>query len=139
MYSLPVIYVASGNLSSTILFSNLVAPTPVVTKYSLLSSRPDELARLKSLSWDQQAEVDYLVLLRSSRFLGMTDSNFSWAVAVARRAVGKEGSCGGERGDGMMGVRKGDGENGVGVAFEDERSVIVGGRSKYNFGTRAWP
>ena len=69
----------------------------------------------------------------------MTDSNFSWAVAVARRAVGKEGSCGGERGDGMMGVRKGDGENGVGVAFEDERSVIVGGRSKYNFGTRAWP
>lgn len=138
-YNLPVIYVASGNLSSIVLFSNLVAPMPVVTKYTLLESRPRELAALKALSWDQQAEVDYLVLLRSSRYLGMTDSNFSWAVAVARRAVGIEGTCGGPAKNGIVGFRAAKGNGDVGVAFEDEKSVIVGRPCRFRFETRAWP
>lgn len=139
LYALPVIYVASGNLTSIGLFSGLVAPTPVVTKYTLLASRPDELALLNSLSWDQQAEVDYLVLLRASRYLGMTDSNFSWAVAVARRALSKAGTCGGPAGNGIVGFRVANGVGDAGVAYEDERNVIVGGPCRFRFETRAWP
>ena len=131
LYALPVIYAASGNLSSTELFTKAVYPTPVVTKSSLLSE--EDLSVLRSMTWDQQAEVDYLVLLRASRFLGMTDSNFSWAVAVARRTEGELGSCGGWE----------EGKEEIipepGIAFKDELSIIVGGPSKYHFGTWSWP
>ena len=128
-YALPVIYVASGNLSSTQVFAEKVSPTPVVTKSSLLSD--EDIVLLKSLSWDQQAQVDYLVLLRASGYLGMSDSNFSWAVAVARRAAGKRGTCG-SRYDGEITLEKG-------IAFRDELSIIIGKPSKYQFSTRSWP
>lgn len=128
-YALPVIYVASGNLSSTQIFAETVFPTPVVTKSSLLSG--EELALLKSLTWDQQAQVDYLVLIRASRYLGMSDSNFSWAVAVARRAAGNIGTCG------VIGEEKLKTEKSI--ALKDELSIIIGKPSKYHFGTRSWP
>lgn len=133
-YALPVIYVASGNLSSTELFTSSVSPTPVVTKQSLLSaSSPDLLHALNALSWDQQAQVDYLVLLRASKFLGMTDSSFSWAVAVARRAVGREGTCRAwDRGEEEKVPEEG-------IAFRDEFSVVIGPPNKYHFGPRSWP
>jgi hypothetical protein len=126
-YALPVIYIATGNLPSARTFAKTTSPTPVVTKTDLLSEA--ELALLNSLSWDQQAQVDYLVLLRATRFLGMSDSNFSWAVAVARRAV-EEGTC--------VGIERGLGADGT-VAMRDELSVVVGKKSKYDFGTRSWP
>ena len=130
-YGLPAIYVASGNRSSTEIFAATVSPTPVVTKSSLLSGTNLEL--LESLSWDQQAQVDYLVLSRASRFLGMSDSTFSWAVALARRAVGQKGTCGLlEKDESKVKAEKG-------VALEDELSVIIGKPSKYHFGTRSWP
>ena len=115
-YALPVIYVASGNLSSTILFADLVAPITVVTKISLLSGADLEL--LNSLSWDQQAEADHLVLLKASKFLGMSQSGFSWAVAVARRTESEDGTCG-WRGT-IVGY-----DMGKRLAMKDELSIIV--------------
>ena len=126
LYALPAIYVASGNLSSTQMFSKAVSPTPVVTKTSLLSG--EDLATLNSMSWDTQAEVDYLVLLRSSRFLGMSDSNFSWTVAVARRTIEQKGTCGVWQ-EGLP----------PGIALSDELSVVIGAPSKHHFGSRSYP
>lgn len=131
-YAYPVVYVASGNLSSTALFAKAIAPTPLVTKDSLLSE--GDLALLKSMSWDQQAQIDFLVLLRSSRFLGMSDSNFSYAVAVARRTEGTlEGTCGV--------WAKGNAETipEPGLALLDELSIVIGKPSRYHFGSRSWP
>jgi hypothetical protein len=94
--SVPIIYVASGNLTSTSLFSTaattLTPPIPVITKHDLLEG--DDAAALAELSWDQQALVDYLVLLRSSFFMGMAESSFAWAVAVRRRVTSEHGTCG---------------------------------------------
>ncbi len=131
LYSLPVIYIASGNLSSTEIFTKAVSPTAVVTKTSLLSG--EDLSALQSMSWDRQAEVDYLVLLRASRFLGMSDSSFSWAVAIARRADGQEGTCGAWQQGKAETVPE------PRIALKDEFSVIIGGQSKYHFGPRSWP
>lgn len=68
----------------------------VVTKYDLL--RGLDLEQLSNLTWDQQALVDYLVLLRSSYFMGMAESSFAWAIAVKRRVTSKTGSCGFRKG-----------------------------------------
>jgi hypothetical protein len=39
---------------------------------------------LKGLSFDQQALVDYLVLLKSSQFAGVGHSSFAWNIALKR-------------------------------------------------------
>ena len=57
----------------------------VYTKEDLLEG--DELAYLKSLSWDQQALVDYDVLLHSSRFSGAVRSSFSWLLVSDRATL----------------------------------------------------
>jgi hypothetical protein len=132
IYQLPAIYVASGNASSIAIFMKAVSPLPVVTKSTLLSG--EELSLLKSLSWDQQAQVDFLVLLRASQFLGMTDSNFSWAVAVARRTEARDGTCGTWRAEGQD-----EAAPEPGLALRDEFSIIVGAPSKYHFRVRSWP
>ena len=56
----------------------------VVTKHELLKSRPADMSALKALSWDQQALIDYIVLVRSDYFLGVNPSSFSMTVAVKR-------------------------------------------------------
>ena len=129
---LPLIYVASGDLSSTNVFCKAVSPTRVETKSTLLTG-PD-LKFLKSMSWDVQAQVDYLDLLRASMFLGMSDSSFSYAVAVARRSEATiEGTCGF--------WKKGKAEEvpEPGIALRDELSIVIGPSSKYHFGPRSWP
>jgi hypothetical protein len=88
----PVIYVATGNLTSIKMFAERVEPTPVVDKFSLLSS--EDATTLKSMTWDQQGQVDYLVLTRASLYLGMVDSLFSMSIASSRRAATKSGTCG---------------------------------------------
>ena len=131
-YALPVVYVASGNESSISTFAKATFPTPVVTKASLLAGK--DLALLQSLSWDVQGEVDHLVLLRCSRFLGMTDSSFSWAVAVARRAnTSTDGTCDTWR----KGVAEVAPEEGL--ALKDNFSVIIGPPSRLHLVSRIWP
>lgn len=115
----------------------MVLPTPVVTKTTLLSGADLEL--LNTLSWDQQAEVDHLVLLRASRFLGISESGFSWAVASARRTQTEAGTCG-WRGT-VVGASPTDG-----LAMQDDLSVIIGKvidgkieRLNLNLGMMTWP
>ncbi|KAI9746383.1 MAG: hypothetical protein M1818_000096 [Claussenomyces sp. TS43310] len=116
--ALPVMYVASGDADAVAALARDAAarfdpPLPVVTKLDLLDSLSpasasasasavprdgppgdDDLARLRALSWDQQALVDFLVLLRASYLGGMTESSFSWNLAVRRRVRSTRGSCG---------------------------------------------
>ena len=108
----------------------------MVTKDTLLSG--EDLDLLHSLTWDQQAEVDFQVLVKSTLFLGMTDSSFSWGISNARRAVGERGTCSQEEIEDL-------GENNKpkpvekGIAYKDELSVIIGRPNKFYFRTRLWP
>ncbi|RFU30229.1 hypothetical protein B7463_g6105, partial [Scytalidium lignicola] len=130
--SLPIIYIASGNISSVQEFSSevqsLSSPKPVVTKYDLISGADrDELA---NLTWDQQALVDYLVLTRSAYFMGMADSSFAWTLAVSRRKTSSAGSCGWRMGSWKSHL--------WGTSFRDEFSDLIGNRG-YGWESRMWP
>lgn len=57
----------------------------VVTKSELL--RGEDLEELKAMSWDQQALVDYEVMLKSSFFAGLQQSSFSYNIAVRRHCT----------------------------------------------------
>ncbi|KAI0176573.1 hypothetical protein BJ166DRAFT_230 [Pestalotiopsis sp. NC0098] len=62
-----------------------VANVTVLTKDDLLA--PAERDRLAGLSWDQQALVDYEVLLRASLTVGISASSFAWNIALRRAAA----------------------------------------------------
>lgn len=125
MQPVPVIYVASGNLTSIQIFAQMVEPIPVVDKFSLLP--PEEIAILKTMTWDQQGQVDYIVLTRVSLFLGMADSLFSQNVASSRRAASKNGTCG---------VSLADGNN----IYNDGLTIVVGKSRAANQDPRYfWP
>ncbi len=91
---LPLIYVASGDLSQTSQLAQDAAPynITVTTKHDLLP--PAELEQLSRMAWDQQGLVDYLVMTKASDFGGVAHSSFAWSVALkrhlsARRKDGK--------------------------------------------------
>jgi len=131
-HGLPLIYLASGNTTSIAQFTAEAAalgpPVRVVIKQDLLL--PEELAELGAMTWDQQALVDYLILLRSSYFLGMAESSFSWLVATRRRVLSAHGTCGIRRGlwTGYL----------WGSALWDEYSDLWGGHP-YGFEINLWP
>ncbi|KAJ2983460.1 hypothetical protein NUW58_g6245 [Xylaria curta] len=86
-----VAYLASGSEKETIRFgkdARVHLSLKVKSKYDLV--RGQELEKLKSLSWDQQALVDFAVLLKSDYFLGVSPSSFSINVAL-KRHLQKEG------------------------------------------------
>ncbi|KAK4183014.1 hypothetical protein QBC35DRAFT_508915 [Podospora australis] len=56
----------------------------VITKHELLKDHPEDLAALEALSWDQQALIDFVVLVESDYFLGISPSSFSMNVALKR-------------------------------------------------------
>jgi hypothetical protein len=56
----------------------------VTTKHDLLKSHPGDLEALHALTWDQQALVDFVVLLACDFFLGVNPSSFSINVALKR-------------------------------------------------------
>jgi hypothetical protein len=56
----------------------------VTMKQDLLKDHPEDLAALQALSWDQQALIDFIVLLASDFFLGANPSSFSVNVALKR-------------------------------------------------------
>jgi hypothetical protein len=82
--SLPLIYLTSGDLSEATKFTNDVQPhnLKVTTKHDLLSGGDKE--ELLALTWDQQALVDYLVMLKASSFAGSGTSSFSWNIGLWR-------------------------------------------------------
>ncbi|RFU35264.1 hypothetical protein B7463_g1050, partial [Scytalidium lignicola] len=62
----------------------------VVTKEDLLDE--EELAELQNLTWDQQALVDYDVLMYSTSFYGFVRSSFSWSLALRRGTLPEAGT-----------------------------------------------
>lgn len=57
----------------------------VTTKSELLHG--EDLEELKAMSWDQQALVDYEMMLKSAFFAGLQPSSFSYSIAVKRHSV----------------------------------------------------
>lgn len=80
------VYIASGDPDQIARFvKELLTISPsikVLTKSSLL---PD--SALSSLTWDQQAMVDFQILERASYVMGVSDSSFAWTLALKRAAA----------------------------------------------------
>lgn len=117
------VYLATGNATEAARLAALAEARQglrVVTKHELLRTtfgNSDELLRrLDVLSWDQQALIDFVVLLRCGFFLGVSPSSFSMNVALKRHL----------RADGLLTRpwRIGDGEG-------DGRSWLVGRYDSY--------
>jgi len=108
--------------------SALSTPVPVVTKRDLLFGA--DLAELESLTWDQQALVDLLVLERGAFFMGMADSSFAWTISHGRRKFSKKGTCQMPKGfwKSML----------WGTAYEDEFSDLIGNHG-YGWEDKMWP
>lgn len=89
---LSVVYLATGSAEHRKMFKADAAKRQieVVTKEGLLDK--DELAELQSMTWDQQAIVDFEVLVHSSRFAGFVRSSFSWVVAIRRSILPEAGT-----------------------------------------------
>lgn len=85
--NLSTIYVTSGNPADITKFRKQASlkSLNVATKHDLLSG--SDLDELKRLTWDQQALVDYEVLLRSSTFGGIAESSFAWNIALRRNKL----------------------------------------------------
>ncbi|TGO82141.1 hypothetical protein BPOR_0910g00030 [Botrytis porri] len=80
--NLTLIYVASSNETEAAQFTRDAAAYSVTTKLMLLNAEDREL--LSNLSWGQQAVVGFLVLTKSSKFVGIGHSSFTWNNALQR-------------------------------------------------------
>jgi len=124
---LNVVYVASGNQTVVDLFaaalSKRLAANPstkdrnvtVVTKYDLLQD-PDR-KRLDSLTFDQMALVDFVVLFKASAFMGVAHSSFPWNIALRRHELSRYATYGNEGSD----------------LLRDEYSIIMGMQADYPY------
>lgn len=105
-------YLATGNVTEAAKLAELAWESQrmrVLTKTEILAGegKGDLLTKLNGLSWDQQALVDFVVLLAAEceYFLGVSPSSFSMNVAL-KRHLKKEGlhtrpwRVGGANGDG---------------------------------------
>jgi hypothetical protein len=129
---LRVVYAASGNTTSLELFgkqaSTLSPPAQVVTKWDLLDT--EDVARLKNLTWDQAALVDFLILEKSSKFAGVSESSFSWGLAYARQRFSDKVPCTGNSSDELY--------DEDGVVYQDNLSSIYGVPKDWHV-DKLWP
>ena len=82
-----VAYLATGNLTEAARFTALALSNEqirVFTKRDLVQNSSNDLETLDNLTWDQQSIVDFIVLLQSDYFLGVSPSSFSMNVALKR-------------------------------------------------------
>ncbi|KAI1444554.1 hypothetical protein F5Y02DRAFT_408957 [Annulohypoxylon stygium] len=80
-------YLASGNQTEAEKFAKEAMVTlqlDVRSKYDLFDNNDEELRKLEELSWDQQALVDFVVLLNCDYFTGVSPSSFGINVALKR-------------------------------------------------------
>jgi len=80
-------YLATGNKTEAQKLSRAASAShgmAVITKHELLKDHPSDLTQLEALTWDQQALIDFIVLLESGYFLGVSPSSFSMNVALKR-------------------------------------------------------
>ena len=120
-HKLHLMYVASGNASELERFTAKAAahrpPLTVTTKLSLLPQTA--LEELDTMSWDQQALVDFEVLQRCSVFAGFVRSSFSFGLVLARaQRLSDEGRVVMD----PIGVRHAD----PGICWDDPVSRLVG-------------
>lgn len=80
--NLTVMYVASGDKTEIARFSRDAAAYNLISKVMVLEAKDREY--LNTLAWDQQALVDFLVLTKSSSFVGIGHSSFAWNIALKR-------------------------------------------------------
>lgn len=66
------------------------AKIPGKTNYTAPDCGKSPLETLEALTWDQQAQVDFLVMLKSSQFVGVGHSSFAWNVALRRRRYSQQ-------------------------------------------------
>ncbi len=130
--SLRVVYAASGNTTSLDLFakeaSALSPPAQIVTKWDLLHD--EDIALLKSLTWDQEALVDFLILEKSSKFAGVSESSFSWGLAYARQMFSDTSPCTGNSSEELY--------NEDSVVYKDNISEIYGRPKEWHV-DKLWP
>ena len=121
-HNLSTIYLASGSAPDISRFRSDAAlqNCTVVTKEDLLADV--ELETLRGLTWDQQALVDFEVLVKSSQFAGIEQSSFAWKIALRRHLLSVTD-------DYLSGAQ----------ALEDEFSVIYGGGQMGYFPVAMWP
>jgi hypothetical protein len=127
-----VIYAASGNTTSLELFAEAAAalspPATDLTKCDLLSE--EDGALLNNLTWDQQALVDYLILERSSKFAGVSESSFSWGIAYKRQLFSCLALCTLDSTEEMT--------DDNGIVYEDNLSKLCGRQEDF-FVDKMWP
>ncbi|EFQ31689.1 hypothetical protein CGRA01v4_04690 [Colletotrichum graminicola] len=82
---LSLVYIANGDATQVKTFKSeaKAKSITVVTKQDLLGNKDG----LENLQGDQQALVDFLVLLSASHFSGAACSSFSWNVALKRHLL----------------------------------------------------
>lgn len=105
-------FLATGNATEAARLSDLAwegQQLRVLTKRELFAHEKfgssELLERLDALSWDQQALVDFVVLLAADYFLGVSPSSFSMNVALKRHlrdegVLTRPWKVGSEEGDG---------------------------------------
>ncbi|KUI62517.1 hypothetical protein VP1G_09652 [Cytospora mali] len=98
--NLSVVYVATGTASDVDRLRRDVADmqipvnethttgVQVFQKWDILDE--EDLMLMDTLTWDQMALVDLDIMLRSSRFVGIWESSWSWTIALKRHAWSKE-------------------------------------------------
>lgn len=141
-----VIYVASGDSNEVdkLKQQTLTYNMTVVTKNDLLSGT--NLEALMSLSWDQQGQVDYEVMLRAGFFAGTGASSFSYNVALKRHVILMKDD---EEGRGWTEYERAGGSSGIawwGAGGElekygpgDSLSMVLTGTNVALFGQTIWP
>ncbi|KAL3426641.1 hypothetical protein PVAG01_00150 [Phlyctema vagabunda] len=136
---LKVLYLATGSETTLDKF-NLKATEynlTTETKTTLLAG-PEyaaERSEMGLLTWDQQALIDYEILLRSSRFGGLKESIFSWNVAMRRHVVFGQGKFFGGDVDSMSGTKPSAGQT-----FKDGLSTVFGDvGAMAAMGAATWP
>ncbi|KAK1987729.1 hypothetical protein LZ30DRAFT_795347, partial [Colletotrichum cereale] len=82
-----LLYVASGDTDGVKRLAKDLPFATIVTKMDILPDATLSGARLRNLTWDQQALVDMLILEHSGYFIGVRDSTFSWHMALRRAAA----------------------------------------------------
>lgn len=88
-----VAYLATGNETEAAKFAERAwsqHELVVKTKHDLLWRSEEQGQALEALTWDQQALIDFIVLLESDFFFGVNPSSFSINVAL-KRHVQREG------------------------------------------------
>ena len=90
--NLTTIYLATGSAEHRERFRVDAAREglSVIVKEDLLDR--EELAELQNLTWDQQALVDFDVLMHSTWFYGFVRSSFSWSLAMRRGTLPEAGT-----------------------------------------------